>query len=47
MAIYGVEPASDSLALVVCEQCGRVVKSQALSKHKGTVDVEFIVGLQA
>ena len=35
MAIYGEEPASDSLALVVCEQCGRVVKSQALSKHKG------------
>ena len=35
MAIYGEEPASDSLALVVCEQCSRVVKSQALSKHKG------------
>ena len=35
MAIYGEEPASDSLALVVCELCGRVVKSQALSKHKG------------
>ena len=37
MAIYGEEPASDSLALVVCQQCGRVVKSQALSKHKGEI----------
>lgn len=36
MAIYGEEPAMDSLSLVVCKQCSRVVKSQALLKHKGT-----------
>ena len=34
MAIYGEEPAIDSLSLVVCGQCGRVVKSQALLQHK-------------
>ena len=35
MAIYGEEPALDSLSLVVCGDCGRVVKSQALVNHKG------------
>ena len=35
MAIYGREPATDNMLLVVCEICGRVVKSQALLKHKG------------
>ena len=35
MAIYGREPATDNMLLVVCELCGRVVKSQALLKHKG------------
>ena len=34
MAIYGEEPAIDSLSLVVCGQCGRVVKSQALLQHQ-------------
>lgn len=36
MAIYGEDPAMDSLSLVVCKQCERVVKSQAYQKHKRT-----------
>ncbi|XP_011410019.1 PREDICTED: ataxin-7-like isoform X1 [Amphimedon queenslandica] len=34
MAIYGREPATDKMILVVCELCRRVVKSQALLKHR-------------
>ncbi len=40
MAIYGEEPAMDSLSLVVCKQCGRVVKSEALLKHRGIAERE-------
>lgn len=35
MAIYGREPATDRLIFVVCDLCGRVMKSQAVLKHKG------------
>ena len=35
MAIYGELPVSDSLTLVVCQHCSRVVKSEAVAKHKG------------
>ena len=35
MAIYGREPATDKMVLVVCEICDRVVKSQAYLRHRG------------
>ncbi len=38
----------DSLSLVVCKQCGRVVKSQALLNHEGTADPrtgEWVAGI--
>lgn len=35
MAIYGELPVSDCLSLVVCRKCNRVIKSEALIKHKG------------
>ena len=35
MAIYGREPATDNLVLVVCDICNRTVKSQAFMRHKG------------
>lgn len=34
MAIYGREPATDKMVLVVCEICDRVVKSQAYLRHR-------------
>ena len=35
MAIYGQEPATDKMLLVVCNVCGRVLKLQAVVKHNG------------
>lgn len=35
MAIYGREPATDRMLLVICHLCGRVLKLQAVLKHNG------------
>ena len=35
MAIYGREPATDRMLLVICNLCGRVIKLQAVVKHNG------------
>lgn len=37
MLLYGLCPAHEDVTLVVCNECGRVVKTVAFQRHCGNV----------